>query len=114
MPVRSRLQSSYQPPSSLLRHGAAGLADEAPEREGTCESRHPVVALGGTGSSRSAAFSVAVLCLTGADLSDEELTVTVVPKQADEFTCSRCFLVHHRNRLAHTRNSALMCRDCAD
>ena len=25
----------------------------------------------------------------------------VVPKQADEFTCSSCFLVHHRNRLAH-------------
>lgn len=52
--------------------------------------------------------------LPGADLSHEELTVTVLPKQDDEFTCSQCFLVHHRNRLAHTRNGALICRDCAD
>ena len=29
--------------------------------------------------------------LPGADLSDEELTVRVLPKQEDEFTCSRCF-----------------------
>jgi len=33
--------------------------------------------------------------LPGADLSGEELSVRVVPKQADEFTCSTCFLVHH-------------------
>ena len=33
--------------------------------------------------------------LPGADLSGEELAVRVVPKQEDEFTCSRCFLVHH-------------------
>ena len=35
--------------------------------------------------------------LPGADLSGEELTVRVLPRQADEFTCSRCFLVHHRS-----------------
>ena len=33
--------------------------------------------------------------LPGADLSGEELTVKVVPKQEDEFTCGRCFLVKH-------------------
>src|ERR1035437_4297678 len=38
--------------------------------------------------------------LPGADLSGEELSVRVVPKQADEFTCSSCFLVHHRSQLA--------------
>jgi hypothetical protein len=38
--------------------------------------------------------------LPGADLSNEELTVRVVPRQADEFTCSRCFLVHHRSQTA--------------
>ena len=32
--------------------------------------------------------------LPGADLSGEELSVRVLPRQADEFTCSRCFLVH--------------------
>lgn len=51
--------------------------------------------------------------LPGADLSNEELTVKVLPKQADEFTCSRCFLVHHRSRLAESRNGAQVCRDCA-
>jgi hypothetical protein len=51
--------------------------------------------------------------LPGADLSDEELTVRVVPKQADEFTCSSCFLVHHRSRLAHGTNGLSVCTDCA-
>jgi hypothetical protein len=51
--------------------------------------------------------------LPGADLSGEELTVRVVPKQADEFTCSSCFLVQHRNRLAIQTGSELICSDCA-
>jgi hypothetical protein len=51
--------------------------------------------------------------LPGADLSGEELTVRVVPKQADEFTCSSCFLVHHRSRLASEKNGQLVCMDCA-
>ena len=51
--------------------------------------------------------------LPGADLSGEELTVRVVPKQEDEFTCSSCFLVHHRSRLAGERNGLPVCRDCA-
>jgi hypothetical protein len=46
--------------------------------------------------------------LPGADLSGEELTVRVIPKQADEFTS--CFLVHHRSRLADP--AQLICRDC--
>jgi len=51
--------------------------------------------------------------LPGADLSDEELTVRVIPKQADEFTCTSCFLVHHRSRLANTANGSMLCTDCA-
>jgi hypothetical protein len=54
--------------------------------------------------------------LPGADLSGlsgEELTVKVLPKQADEFTCSKCFLVHHRSRLAEERGGQYICRDCA-
>lgn len=51
--------------------------------------------------------------LPGADLSGEEMTVKVLPKQADEFTCSKCFLVHHRSRLAGERSGQLICRDCA-
>ena len=51
--------------------------------------------------------------LPGADLSGEELSVRVVPKQADEFTCSSCFLVHHRSRLASSAGGQLICTDCA-
>ena len=51
--------------------------------------------------------------LPGADLSGEELTVKVLPRQADEFTCSKCFLVHHRSQLAETKGAALVCRECA-
>ena len=51
--------------------------------------------------------------LPDADLTGEELTVRVVPKQADEFTCSSCFLVHHRSRLASDKNGVMLCTDCA-
>jgi hypothetical protein len=51
--------------------------------------------------------------LPGADLSNEELSVRVLPRQSDEFTCSSCFLVHHRSQLASEKNGQLICRDCA-
>ena len=51
--------------------------------------------------------------LPGADLSNEELTVRVVPRQADEFTCSRCFLVHHRSQLAKKVSGKPVCKDCS-
>jgi hypothetical protein len=51
--------------------------------------------------------------LPGADLSGEELTVRVLPKQSDEFTCSSCFLVHHRSQLASDKGGRLVCRDCS-
>lgn len=51
--------------------------------------------------------------LPGADLSGEELTVTVVPVRDDEFTCSSCFLVQHRSRLHSTDGGRPICADCA-
>ena len=51
--------------------------------------------------------------LPGADLSNEELTVRVLPKQEDEFTCSVCFLVHHRSQLATEKNGVYVCTECA-
>lgn len=51
--------------------------------------------------------------LPGADLSGEELAVRVVPRQADEFTCSQCFLVHHRSQLAYEENGQPVCSECA-
>lgn len=49
--------------------------------------------------------------LPGAEQLDEELTVTVVPMRADEFRCTRCFLVRHRNQRAVA--GVDLCRDCA-
>ncbi|GAC1408635.1 MAG: DUF4193 domain-containing protein [Mycobacterium sp.] len=50
--------------------------------------------------------------LPGADLSGKELTVRVIPQQADEFTCSSCFLVQHHSRLALKSGSRTICADC--
>jgi uncharacterized protein DUF4193 len=50
--------------------------------------------------------------LPDADLSGEELTVRVVPKQADEFVCSSCFLVQHTSRLALRKDGHQYCTEC--
>ena len=50
--------------------------------------------------------------LPGADLSGEELTLRVLPKQLDEFTCFSCFLVHHRSQLASSTGGRLVCSEC--
>ena len=50
--------------------------------------------------------------LPGADLSDESLTVRVLPRQEDEFTCSVCFLVHHRSQLAKEVKGMPVCTEC--
>ena len=45
---------------------------------------------------------------------EEELTVHVVPRQDDEFTCSQCFLVHHASQLDHVdANGNPVCTECA-
>ena len=49
--------------------------------------------------------------LPGADLSHETLSVEVTPRQADEFTCTGCFLVQHESR--RSAPAADLCRDCA-
>jgi len=50
--------------------------------------------------------------LPGADLSNEELQVMVLPAQSDEFTCASCFLVRHRSQVASERNGLFYCKDC--
>ena len=49
----------------------------------------------------------------GADLSGKILTMPVVPRQADEFTGTSCFLVQHRSRAAGHRAGRPVCLDCA-
>lgn len=50
--------------------------------------------------------------LPGADLSHEELTVRVLPRQENEFTCASCFLVKSRSQLAESRDGLFYCVDC--
>ena len=50
--------------------------------------------------------------LPGADLSGEQLAVRVVHKQEDEFTCSRCFLVHHITQRARGEGAKAVCSEC--
>ncbi len=50
--------------------------------------------------------------LPGADLSHEELTVKVLPKQQDEFTCASCFLVRKRSQIARIDGDLIYCTDC--
>lgn len=50
--------------------------------------------------------------LPGADLSNEELLIQVVPVQADEFTCMSCFLVRQRPQIVREKNGEKFCRDC--
>lgn len=50
--------------------------------------------------------------LPGADLSNEELLVQIIPVQKDEFTCMSCFLVHHRSQLAREKDGMKYCKDC--
>jgi hypothetical protein len=52
----------------------------------------------------------AALDLPDADARDEELSLRVLPRQADEFTCARCFLVRHRSQLAEPVRA--VCTDC--
>ena len=51
--------------------------------------------------------------LPGADLSDLELDVVVLPPQEDEFTCIECFLVKHRTQIDHESAAGAVCVECA-
>lgn len=63
----------------------------------------------------SADYLDEALGLLVADLSNwlsDEPTARVVPQQPDEFTCSRCFLIHPRSRLIRPWDGRFVCRDC--
>jgi len=51
--------------------------------------------------------------LAGADLSDIDLDVVVLPPQDDEFTCVECFLVRHRSQMDHESKLGKVCRECS-
>jgi hypothetical protein len=51
--------------------------------------------------------------LGGADLSDLDLDVVVLPPQADEFTCVNCFLVKLQSQFDHDTKLGPICVECA-
>jgi hypothetical protein len=51
--------------------------------------------------------------LADAEFIDEDITVAVIPKRADEFTCTNCFLIQHLSRLASSAGGRPICVDCA-
>jgi hypothetical protein len=61
-----------------------------------------------------AADTVEGLELSGGELTAEEPTMTVVvPMLADEFRCSRCFLVYHHSQRIPEHKPRDVCRECA-
>jgi hypothetical protein len=52
-----------------------------------------------------------ILALTPDDRAGESLEARVVPIQATEFVCKRCFLVKHQSQLKDKKK--MLCRDCA-
>jgi hypothetical protein len=48
----------------------------------------------------------------GFNSPNESLTVTVVPKSLDEFTCVSCFLVYDQDCLDHQSEIGPVCEDC--
>lgn len=52
--------------------------------------------------------------LPGADLSNEDASVTVIPMQGRRVHLLRCFLVKHRSQLAYTTDDGQpVCKECA-
>jgi hypothetical protein len=46
-------------------------------------------------------------------MTEESSEGQVVPMQEDEFTCSCCYLIHHRSQRAVRRGGRWVCSDCA-
>jgi hypothetical protein len=51
--------------------------------------------------------------LSGVDPSGEELTVPVMPMRYDEWRCTRCYLVQHRNQFIARSDGQDVCRECS-
>ncbi|MCW4464466.1 DUF4193 domain-containing protein [Glutamicibacter sp. MNS18] len=52
--------------------------------------------------------------LPGAEVNQDEVSVEIMPEQADEFTCASCFMVRHRSLLARQDGAQFFCAECED
>ncbi len=108
-----------------LEPSAEDLADDAapppppPEQGlGEVESIQEILAKQETAEAEATAEEVeedVAAAVAATTKIDERLEPTdaarVVPMQATEFMCKRCFLVKHRSQLADKKK--MLCRDCA-
>ena len=96
------MTTGYQQPGTNQRHNRSG-AVTSPNRG--AKQRDALIDLA------DAALAEAYE-LPGAELAPDALDVEILAQQADEFTCSSCFLVRHRSQLARANGPLLFCRDC--
>lgn len=93
-------------------YDASSTTDEVTAAEPIEELRTPAAAVQSPVVDEDETEAADSFELPGADLSHEELTVQILPAQADEFTCSSCFLVRHRSQIAREKNGLLFCSEC--
>ncbi len=94
-------------------YDARRVSDNDAQDKSSLRELAPVLQGAGTAVVDEDPNDVPLFELPGADLSGEELTVTVIPQRADEFTCSSCYLVQHRSRMRSSSSGAPVCADCA-
>jgi len=94
-------------------YDARRISDNDAQDKSSIRELAPVLQGAGTAVVDEDPNDVHLFELPGADLSGEELTVTVIPQRADEFTCSSCYLVQHRSRMRSSSSGLPVCADCA-
>jgi len=94
-------------------YDARRVSDNDAQDKSSLRELAPVLQGAGTAVVDEDPNDVHLFELPGADLSGEELTVTVIPQRADEFTCSSCYLVQHRSRMRSSSSGLPVCADCA-
>ena len=72
-------------------YDARRVSDNDAQDKSSLRELAPVLQGAGTAVVDEDPNDVHLFELPGADLSGEELTVTVIPQRADEFTCSSCY-----------------------
>ena len=96
------MTTGYRQPGTNQRHNRSGAAT-IPNRR--AKQRDALIDL-------ADAVLAEAYALPGAELAPETLDIEILAQQADEFTCSSCFLVRHRSQLARENGPLLFCSDC--
>ncbi len=102
------MRTGYHRPDADQRPGGPRTAASSPGTNSPARNRPIAVALIDLAETEWADL----YDLPGNEVPAEELAMEILSEQADEFTCSSCFLVRHRTQLAGTKGDSKYCRDC--